>query len=249
MFQHNCLQDHLSSVRWESYKVTASDTDTDSEIWLRYQENIVLCQNFYPYLHLFEISLRNHLQKILQPVDPHWYSYTVNSKGDYTYNGKLFTSIGLNKIKEVNQKLRLGKKGKNYVPTEGQVVAGLTLGFWVDLLSNTYIQYLWPFKNNNIQNLEQLFPNIPKNLINQKNAIGDIIYPKLKAIVFLRNRIFHYEPIWDDRHFNSFPKKSLLLQSVNASVLDYSVIYDVLIEVLGWLCEDLLQDAHTFRKA
>ena len=256
MLEHKCLQFHLSTVRWENYKLTPEELD--SETWQRYQHNLQLCQGLYASLHLFEISLRNHLQQVLNMVDKNWYKGQLSQSSPitFTYNGKIFKAPkgrehpAQEKLKQVYLKL-----SKTQTLTEDKIVAELTLGFWVELLSKTYKDVLWRSSADKKDRIKQLFPHLPTTFSNDSEIIiaNTIIYPQLKAILFLRNRIFHHEPVWRERHFDALSKQmpdlaKRFLTYKNEKVITFSVIDETLHTILGWLCEDLLQDAHTFRK-
>ncbi len=70
-------------------------------------------------------------------------------------------------------------------PTAGDLVSGLNLGFWVDLLKGRYEQVLWPAL------LREVFPYATRKQRSREQA-----YQRLAGIQHLRNRVFHHEPIW-----------------------------------------------------
>jgi hypothetical protein len=64
------------------------------------------------------------------------------------------------------------------------IVADLSAGFWVSQLSGSYeVTYVWR------HNLPRIFPNEPK--LDQMTA-----WQKSDAILRLRNRVAHHEPIY-----------------------------------------------------
>ena len=198
MLQHKCLQYHLSTARWNSYKL--SPNEPDLETWQRYQNNLTLCQSAYPLLHLVEISLRNHLQQLLRSVDLNWYKGYLDDNNVFRYEGQILSGHGKEKLKDVYKKLT--KRQTNITPNEEKIVAELTFGFWVELCSKHYVADLWSYTQKRGDRVRKVFPQLFFCYMPQSNdkIITQIIYPKLKSILFLRNRIFHHEPIWDDRH-------------------------------------------------
>jgi hypothetical protein len=82
--------------------------------------------------------------------------------------------------KEINH---LQKRNKNV--TIDQLIAELKFGFWTSLLDNRYEQILWP------KIIRSVFPHMPASLRTRKN-----ISRRFNKIRRLRNRIFHYKPIW-----------------------------------------------------
>lgn len=111
----------------------------------------------------------------------------------------------------------LGKKGAPLIPrpTSDTVVASLTFGFWVNLLTRHYDdsekhEKLWP------DLIPQVFPNARGT-----EATRRLLYKRFELVKDLRNRVAHYEPIWKIkdsfdasgaiiRHAPSTPRESLL---------------------------------------
>jgi hypothetical protein len=144
-----------------------------------YRINILFCEALYPSLQTFEIALRNTIDSALKR----------NYGEDWYCNGKLI----LNKYAtDEIQKciIRITKQGK--VATTGQIIATLTLGFWKQLFSKEYMQSIW------IQHDRELFPFAKSSERQIKNIR---IY--LETILRLRNRVFHHEPIWNDKNLIS----------------------------------------------
>ena len=63
------------------------------------------------------------------------------------------------------------------------------MGFWVNLFDKKYKVGLWHKKNV----FETVFPYFD---IKTSNRIG-VVYPKLKELQYIRNRISHHEAIFD----------------------------------------------------
>jgi hypothetical protein len=74
----------------------------------------------------------------------------------------------------------------------GQVVAGLSFGFWVGILQPRYNVNLWS------KHLRVAFPNLPQNRSRKSLAKA------ASDIAFLRNRISHHEPLLRRSHSNDY---------------------------------------------
>ena len=76
-------------------------------------------------------------------------------------------------------------------------MAGLSLGFWVDLFKGRYEQILWP----------ALLPDVLP-FATKKQRHRERLYQRLAKIQRLRNRVFHHEPIW---HLPDLPEQHRLI--------------------------------------
>lgn len=86
-------------------------------------------------------------------------------------------------------------KRKHNVPSTGALIAELTFGFWVNLCKKSYKNSLWDkqdFFNNVFQDFDNYFssPTLDKT---------KVMFPVLKEILRLRNRIFHHEIIINNK--------------------------------------------------
>jgi len=155
----------LSEARFASYLAECGG-DT-AAAWRLYMWNIGISAAFYPLLHFVEITLRNSLHHELgiQFGRPDWWSVAP-----------------LNEHGE-----RLVKQAQEKVPSPGSpqyaddLVTELTFGFWVSLVSRTYDRVLW------VPALHRAFPHY--------RGRRDALHAELKEVLWLRNRVMHYEPI------------------------------------------------------
>lgn len=206
------LEELISKNRLEGYKGNTNN-HLDSLI-LRYNYNIVLCSTFYAPLHLLEIALRNTLSIELQNYlnDP---DCLKNYK---THN--IFQSREKIKIQEALDELTKKRK-----PLEmGRIIAELNFGFWVNLFDKPYMTF-------QIDTIKSQFPNATNA---QRNIFS--IKAKLNSIRLLRNRIFHYEPIWHwtnlDDHFCDIKEillwmnNDLYLKSFEDSEKEFNDLFD-----------------------
>ncbi|QUH05284.1 hypothetical protein HUO13_34935 [Saccharopolyspora erythraea] len=158
----------LSTARFDRYRTAA---DGDAEVALRlYQWNIELSEAFYGPLHWLEVSLRNALNERLRRRfgrDDWWAVAPLRSNGQH-------------KVAHAKHKLR---RKEVVEPTADDIVAELTFGFWVSLLSRSNDRDFW------IPALHGAFPHY--------SGPRDQLHHDLIRMLDLRNRIMHHEPIFD----------------------------------------------------
>ncbi|MGN9890409.1 hypothetical protein [Micromonospora sp. L31] len=135
--------------------------------WRLYMWNMGVSAAFYPLLHFVEITLRNALHRELGArfgrVD--WWSVApLNDHGQQL-------------VKQAREKLF----GQRSPQNADDLVAKLTFGFWVSLVSQTYDRTLW------VPALHRAFPHY--------RGRRDALHAELKEVLWLRNRVMHHEPI------------------------------------------------------
>lgn len=140
---------------------------------LLYSWNIDLSKSLYPSVQILEVAMRNSLH---------------NALSDYFSTDHWFDGGFLHKPEQViisQAKEKLSKNGKQLTP--GRLIAELSFGFWTSLFDIRYehSQTLWP------KLLSRVLPFMPRGKRTRRN-----ISRQLNEIRKLRNRIFHYEPIW-----------------------------------------------------
>lgn len=145
-----------------------------------YLWNMALCESLYPALQCLEVTLRNsiHDSATMAFGNPQWYESVL---------------VERERVHIVRARTRLESQGK--APGTDDIVAALSLGFWVNLFYRSYEQKLWP------RLLSEVFPHLSPGLRTRQN-----ISRRLSPIRDLRNRVFHHEPIWywqnlEERHF------------------------------------------------
>lgn len=87
-------------------------------------------------------------------------------------------------LEAVRRRIRHRKQAENI----GQVVAGLSFGFWVGMLQPRYNPELWS------RQIKHAFPHLPKDKSRKTLA------KTAGAIAGLRNRISHHEPLIERDH-------------------------------------------------
>jgi hypothetical protein len=162
----------ISQPRFARY-YAACNNDTSKALEL-YRANIVLSQEIYGIIGIFEVTLRNCIDHHLKKVHGTDWLATAVSK-----NGFLTTSRGceetVNSVQYAIQKL-----GAGY--SHDELIAQLSFGFWKYFFSKRE----YAASGNS---LIRIFVNRPFGT-NQK-----LIYQNLVKIVKLRNRVAHVEPV------------------------------------------------------
>ena len=163
------LEKAFSEKRMEKY--FKRYTDANKAI-VHYQCNIELSEAFYPCINVFEILLRNGINRELTKSFGRgdWYVQFVSTPG----------------LTDLNQYVTQANKqisGRKEYSSPSKIVAELTLGFWVSLFNVEYERSLW-------KDLRKVFPNMPKRERQRKK-----VAPPLNRFRTFRNRVFHHEPI------------------------------------------------------
>jgi hypothetical protein len=175
------LQTALSESRLEAYRQPGG---SDLDMVVNYLWNIDLAEAILPSLHAFEITLRNAIHNAL----------TASEGTDlWFFKPGLLKPDQLEDFVEAYQ--RVYKKPE---PISGRIVASLMFGFWAALLNNPYEERIW--KPNGFAALYQVFPHSFKS--KGTHFSRREIHDRVARINTFRNRVFHYEKIyewWDTR--------------------------------------------------
>jgi predicted nucleic acid binding AN1-type Zn finger protein len=139
---------------------------------LHYQCNIELAESFYSYIAVFEVALRNALNREL-----------IALAGRNDWYVSLFTQPGMSDLHKYITQANKQITNRKEIASPDKIVAELTLGFWVSLLNSKYEKLLW-------KDLRRAFPYMPKTERQRKN-----ISAPLNSFRAFRNRVFHHEPI------------------------------------------------------
>ena len=145
--------------------------DNEGAAIKHYHNNIELSEGFYSCLSMFEVALRNSLNRELtEQFGEEWYL-------------RFETIPGLRNLKSQINTAKKHIANRDETITPNKVVAELTLGFWVRLLNAEYELVLW-------KPLRKAFPYLEK----AKRQRHKVSAPVNKIRNF-RNRVFHHEPI------------------------------------------------------
>lgn len=195
----------ISGIRLSHYR---PENGSDLDMIVNYFWNIELSKALYPSLQAAEISLRNAI-------------HTAATR--HYGNNPLWFEIPGTVLDQQVEKIREAKASLddlNDPDVADDIVARLMFGFWVSLLNKPFELPLPPASSNQLawhdaqsrptQLFFDAFPNVPNRMQSRKK-----IAERCNRILWLRNRVMHYEPVWkytslQDRH-------------------------DEIIEMLGWI--------------
>lgn len=202
----------LSQQRLAAYAQTSDRDEADS--LARYLWNIALVSALQPSLHVFEVTLRNAIftmslklvdtSRLDMPDVPCW------------LDARDSTLLYAREADEVARaKAYLDADPRRRTP--GHLIAKLSFGFWVQLTARVYSEHradgprLWP------RGLPHVFPfrwarDSKKEV--PTHADREMVHNRLHQVRELRNRVAHYESLWD---------RDLVTQ------------YAGMLELLGWM--------------
>lgn len=197
----------FATPRLNPYQEAACRGNTHAEDLYRW--NLQVSEAFYPALSCLEVSVRNAVNDQLQATYGRldWWASAPLDHHDAS------------KVRQASDDLRR-RKGID-PPCADNIVAELSFGFWVSLLSRRYDRHFW------VPALHKAFPGYHGD----RESLRD----NLQAMLMLRNRIMHHEPI-HHRHLEA----------------DHAKIYRLLCyiepEAATWLREfDRVPDVLTMR--
>jgi hypothetical protein len=170
------LEARFSAARLRRYQ---SGTGNDLETTVNYLWNLALAESLYCSLNVVEVGLRNAIHNSLTAHFgvPNWYDRQGLLEPDQAQE--------VARMKE-----RIRKYGRQITPD--RVVSELGFGFWVTILSRTYDARFWQASRQ--ATLRRAFPRVPRR---KRQRVA--IHAHYNAIRELRNRVFHHEPLFDDR--------------------------------------------------
>jgi Abi-like protein len=175
-------QKALSVPRLDRYRFACHGDEASALLLYRY--NIRLCQDFYALLGIFEITLRNAIDRHyqLQFGEKNWLEALSAPGGIFTkptFKNGQYKSARL---------IQSSIKSLKPEYTHDRLVSTLSLGFWVALFNK--LQFSACGKT-----LHQLFTHRPQGSLPRE------MYKDLNQIRLFRNRIAHYEPICFDQQY------------------------------------------------
>ena len=196
----------VSKDRLDSYKLT----DSYKLLLARYIFNIKISETFYPILSALEIALRNNIYNAVCNIKgKNWLINEINSQSILSINERNLLIESYNK---------LSKKHYGKTITESGLIAELTFGFWVNLCKKSYKNSFWD-KQNFFGNV---FPDFDNYFTSPTWDKTKVIFPELKNILILRNRIFHHEIIINNKNGieNMYDKVERVLYSLSTDYAD-----------------------------
>lgn len=186
----SALQEITSKARLSSYKRVLGTT-TLAESYGAYMWNKAIASAFSPLIQALEVCLRNAMNNTIAPVyGQDWFEQWANRAAvELRKSGKL-TGQSEGEKQVAKARAKIIQKSRNSSFSWQAVLAELTFGFWVEFLTSKYWDVnqrtkLWP------NHLSAVFPTAPRSM----HAQG-ALHKEYKAVVDLRNRIHHQEPLW-----------------------------------------------------
>ena len=187
------LRKAVSDDRLKAYHNNNTLGD-NRKVFASYIWNAALSESLCPLLHVLEITLRN----------------SINDAAVAVFGERWFDDLFKSNERATLTKLKVYLHVETLTP--GQFISGVTLGLWVSLFFSRYEQVLWP------RLLKNVLPHMPRRSRTRQN-----VYARIEKIRNLRNRIYHYEPI--------FHWKDIYQQ------------HDEILETIGWLNRPMLDVA------
>jgi hypothetical protein len=162
----------LPRVRLEAYRQAGA---SDLGMAVNYLWNIELSEALYPCLQSFEVALRNSIHA----------SLSDHFQSEFWFDQGILLEWQEKTLHQAREQLTTYHK-----PHEaGRIVAELPFGFWSSMFNSPY-EPIW--YTDGARSLSAVFPHLPRTLRKRK-----LISRRVERIRRLRNRVFHYEPIWN----------------------------------------------------
>ncbi|GAA1621350.1 hypothetical protein [Actinoplanes couchii] len=199
----------FSTPRLNAYAVAAGQDAGHAQ--RLYWWNIEISGAFYGPLHCLEVALRNALHDVLR---------SKYARDDWWIVAPL-QAHGVALVGEARSKCVRRRSGP---PTADDIVAELSFGFWISLLSNNrgsqYDRRLW------VPVLHQAFPHY--------HGRRRDLHENLETMRLLRNRIMHHEPIHHRDLATDHRKIYRLLGFIDPVAAKEAFVLDRVPEVLGY---------------
>lgn len=182
-YQFSCLpktydgiEDALSPARLARYLPAAKASNGDRHLALRlYVWNARLCEAMYFPLQIAEIAVRNAVEKSI-----------TKRFGDRWHENAKFVNLLPKRMKtELTEVIRKSGARQNGLTAKDDIVANLTFGFWVSLMTRSFENHLW------VNGISQSFTH------SKATDTRETIHKSLEEIRIFRNKIMHHHPIFD----------------------------------------------------
>jgi hypothetical protein len=166
------LEGPLSKDRLSAYQ---QPTDRDAlDPVARYLWNLALSEALYPTLQALEVALRNTLNDQFATL------FGVNW---YEQQRVVMEVWGEQQVSAAKNTLTRAHKPH----TPGRIIAELNFGFWTHLFNVSYERHVWQ----TLWSRSAIFPGLPR-----RHRTRRFLSSRMERTRRLRNRVFHYEPIW-----------------------------------------------------
>lgn len=170
---YSAIERTLSPARLARYLPAASG---DKHLALRlYIWNARLCEALYLPMQFAEVSARNAI-KI--PVERRF-------KSQWYENSKFINLLPKRAKEELSETVKKERGKRGAVLNQDHIVAGMSFGFWMSLMTASYQNHLW------VNGLKGSFPNLGAN------DDRESIYKRLDDLRRYRNDVAHHVAIFD----------------------------------------------------
>ena len=196
------LELSISKTRLDEYSKILKTQDKKL-IFTYYILNSEIAKSLYIPLQNLEVALRNSIHNTLTAYyeTEHWYD-----------NDDFLLPNELKKISEAKNKIARAKKEL----TADRIISELSFGFWTSLFSKTYDQKIWN------KHTKQMFPNMLRKDRNRR-----VLSSKINSIRYFRNRIFHFEQIFDKQNLPQVHKDIFeIIKWLNLSLYEITTELD-----------------------
>lgn len=167
----HALSEIISPLRMGTY-LQSSGHNPDRALAL-YLWNAKMGEAFHLPIQSFEVGLRNRVSDGISSV----------FGAEWWQEQDFFNEAGERRRHDIDVVLKR-LKSKNISPDTGQLVAGLSFGFWIAMLHGRHNIKIWSSE------LRTAFPHIPENITRK------ILHSRATQVADFRNRISHHEPIF-----------------------------------------------------
>lgn len=171
----NAIEAAMSPARLNRFSAGAGGDK--HRAFRQYVWNARLCEEFYLPLQVAEITIRNAIHQTL----------TRRFGSDWPTSSAFIEQIPDRYKSEVRRVVNDERAAKRAGFTVDHVVAGLTFGFWVHLLTARYDDLLWQ------GGVKRSFPHVAKGTTREQ------VYLKVDRLRAFRNRVAHHFAIFDRR--------------------------------------------------
>ena len=198
----------ISNTRLSTYQ--NSNSQTDKVLLGRYIWNIKLSENFYLLLLNLEVALRNSIYNayiLHYPNKNFFYLYESDLRKRHQQRKELHSKGCWKMLCGVY--FNLSKEGTHV--SDERLISELNFGFWTKLMFDNHYNIIWRTIFIDVFPYMKIYKSIDKSKI--------YLAHKIDKIRKFRNRIFHYEPIFNKNNLDE--------------------IHQDIIDILGWIDVDL----------
>lgn len=219
MMPTNELIISISPQRFSTYKaiylqiVPTHSTSNEYREVMFYMHVQKIYSHFFIPVQVLEVTLRNRIHNAMSVHygTENWFELLLAEKFCSYVTNKVFLDTKKQALKDFQKYSKPNIPNRVLLPED--YVGRLNFGYWVELLQAKYRQTLfWQTKT------DMVFP------CRENTKIGPI-YNSMKRVKSIRNRLYHYEPLW---------KNARKFQNINDFCSNIEEQYFLIIELIGY---------------